>query len=495
MPYSSNDFENLSLSGEIERDIELFKSIFKTDATLRVKRLKVRNRTALDCALIYIDGMVDSEQLNDAVIKPLLVSAPQKDCDLIADYIATQVLFARDVKSEASVSKLLSGILYGEALLLIDKSATALSIDVKGFRTRGIKEPDSERVLQGPREGFDETALLNLAMIRRKLQTPDLCTEMVRVGRRSSTMVFMCYLGSLADKSTLDLIKKRIKNIDIDGVLDSNYIAELICDNNSLFKTCGTTERPDTVAGKLLEGRIALIVDGTPVVLTVPYLFSESFQSDEDYYLGFLSASLGRIFRYICFFLAIATPALFIAVSVYHKELLPTSLTVAIAKLRGGVPFSPVGEAVIMIFVFEILRQAGVRMPQSLGHALSIVGGLVVGQAAVDAKIIGTPILIVTAISGIAGLMIPKLTVSVFYLRFIFLLSAAFLGLFGFICSLTIMIIHIFSLSSFGTDYTVSLQKSTFNSLKDTLIRVPWKFMKTRPIFNKNLTRLRKKTK
>ena len=276
-------------------------------------------------------------------------------------------------------------------------------------------------------------------------------------------------------------------------MLDSNYIAELICGKSSLFKTLGTTERPDTVAGRLLEGRIALVVDGTPVVLTIPYLFSESFQADEDYYLGYLSACVGRIFRYICFFLAIATPALFIAVSVYHKELLPTSLTVAIAKLRGGVPFSPVGEAVIMIFIFEILRQAGVRMPQSLGHALSIVGGLVVGQAAVDARIIGTPILIVTAISGVAGLMLPKLSTSVFYLRFIFLISAAFLGLFGFICAFNIMLFHILSLSSFGTDYTVSLQKSTFSSLKDTIFRAPWKFMKTRPDFNKNLTRQGKK--
>jgi len=491
MSAQTADYKNTGLSGVISEDIALFKEIFKKDSVLRIKEIKVRNfYNNIDCALIYMDGMIDSDQLNEAIIKPLLLVKAQNESSTIAEYIEKQVLFARDVKKSEDLSKMIEGLLYGEAVLIIDKSREALNIDAKGWRTRGITEPLDERVLQGPREGFDEAALLNLAMIRRKLQTPDLCTELLRVGRRSSTLVFICYLGALADEKIINDLKKRISKIDIDGILDSNYITEQIRDNkNSVFKTVGTTERPDVVAARLLEGRIAVVVDGTPVVLTVPYLFSENFQSDEDYYLNFLISSSNRMLRYICFFLSVSVPAIFIALSTFHKDLLPTSLAIAVAKLRGGVPFSPFSECIIMLFVFEILRETGVRMPQSLGHALSIVGGLVVGQAAVDARIISTPMLIVIALSAISGLMIPRLRGAVFYLRLIFVVLAALFGIYGYMVGLSVTLMHIISLTSFGTDYTVSLRKANFKTLKDTVWRAPWSYMKKRPLFNSNIVR------
>lgn len=485
------DYKDFLLSGSLEEDIALFKEIFKKDAILRVKRISARNTVPFDCALVYMDGMVDSEQLNDAVIKPVITVDKPKNKETLADFICEQILFARDVKKVNNIAKILEGVLYGEALLLIDKSKVALSIDVKGWRTRGIKEPEDERVLQGPREGFEEAALLNTAMLRRKLQTPDLCIEMIRSGRRTNTMVFICYLDSLADPETVALIKKRIEKIDIDGVLDSNYLLEQIRDNRySPFKTSGSTERPDTVASRLLEGRIAVIVDGTPVVVTIPYLFSENFQSDEDYYINFLVSSIGRGLRYLCFFLSISLPAIFIAISVFHRELLPTSLAIAIAQLRGGVPFSPLTECIILILIFEILKETGIRMPQSLGHALSIVGGLVVGQAAVDARIISTPMLIVIAISGISGLMIPRLKGSVFYFRIFLVLLSSLFGLYGYITGMAFILMHIFSLNSFGTDYTVSLRRADFQSFKDIFFRAPWSKMKLRPAFNRNKVRM-----
>ncbi len=484
------DYNNINLSGDLGANVSLFKDIFKKDAVLRVKKIRVRGINNIDCALIYMDGMVDSEQLNDAVIKPLLVSAPPNDGLSITEYISTQVLFARDVKTASDVGKILSGILYGEALLLIDKSSVALMVDTKGWRTRGISEPSDERVLRGPREGFEEAALLNLAMLRRKLQTPDLCTEMLRVGRRSSTLVFICYLGTLANAEAVAEIKRRISKIDIDGILDSNYIAEQIKDKKySIFKTCGTTERPDVAAARLLEGRIAVVVDGTPVVLTLPYLFSECFQSDEDYYISFTLAAIGRILRFICFILSVSVPAIFIALSSFHKELLPTSLAISVAKLRGGVPVSPLLECLIIIFVFEILKETGKRTPQSLGSALSIVGGLVVGQAAVDARIISTPMLIVVALSGISGLMIPRLQAAVFYLRLCFLFAAAFFGLYGIMSVAFIALGHILSLTSITTDYTVSLKSPDFQGIKDTILRAPWFLMQKRPLFNRNIIR------
>lgn len=489
----TRDYENIYLSGNLEEDILLFRNIFKKDAILRIKRLKIQNEREFEAALVYMDGMIDAEQLNESVIRPLLTVDFKSDSEL-ADYVSDQILFVRDVKKKSELSCLLEGMLYGETVILLEGSPTALLVDCKGWRTRGIKEPEDERVLQGPREGFDEAAMLNLAMLRRKLQTPDLAVELLRVGRRSNTIVFICYLDSLADSRTVEKVKSRIKKIDIDGILDSNYITELIRDEKySLFKTSGSTERPDIVAARLLEGRIAIMVDGSPVVVTIPYLFSENFQSDEDYYLNFYVSSVGRVLRYLCFFLSISLPAIFIAISTFHRELLPTSLAIAVAELRGGVPFPPLTECLILILVFEILKETGVRMPQSLGHALSIVGGLVVGQAAVEAKIISTPMLIVIALSGIAGLMIPRLKGAVIYLRVGLVILSALFGLFGYITGITIVIMHIISLTSFGVDYTLSLRKANFQSLKDTVIRSPWPFMKTRPRFNSNKVRQKEK--
>lgn len=485
-----SDYENVFLSGDIDIDLALFGDIFAHDDIVRTRTLNITKYTR--CAVIYIDGMVNVQHLNDSIIRPLLtVEVPHRRYPDV-DEIISNVLFASEIAKADRVSDMLSAILYGDTLLLVDGQATALTINTKGWRTRGISEPDDERILQGPREGFDEAAMLNLAMIRRKLLTPDLCIEFQRIGRRTQTAIFICYLGSLADKKTVAELKRRISRMDIDGILDSNYIAEHIRDHkNSLFKTTGTTERPDIVAARLLEGRIAIVVDGTPVVLTLPYLFSENFQSDEDYYLNFLVASVGRLLRYICFFIAVSIPAIFVALTTFHLKLLPTNFALSVVELRSGVPLSSVTECIILILVFEILKETGVRMPQSLGHALSIVGGLVVGQAAVEAKIISAPMLIAVALSGISGLMIPRLKGVVFYLRLLLVIAAALFGLYGYIIVSAIFIIRIFSLSSFGVDYTVSLENPRFQQLKDTLWRSPWPLMKKRPAFNRNIFRSR----
>lgn len=484
------DYADMSLAKGLEENIRLFKGIFKKDAVLRLRRVSVRGVCSYDCALFYMDGMINAELLNESVIRPLLTSKAERKEDSLVGFISKQVLFAGETAATDSVEDMLRSLLYGDTLLLVDGCTEAITINTKGWRTRGISEPDDERVLQGPREGFDEAALLNLAMIRRKLLTPDLCTETLRVGRRSDTLVFICYLDSLVNKRTLDEVKKRVKKLDMDGILDSNYIAEQIRDHpRSLFKTSGSTERPDIAAARLLEGRIALVVDGTPVVMTVPYLFSENFQSDEDYYLNYAVSSVGRLLRFVCFFLSVSIPAVFIASTSYHKELLPTSLALTVAQLRGGVPFSAFWECVLLIFVFEILKETGVRMPQSLGHALSIVGGLVVGQAAVEARIVSAPMLIIVALSGISGLMVPRLKGAVFYLRIIYVVLSALLGLYGYILGVTLTLIHILDLSSFGTSSTVSLERASFQSLKDSLWRAPWNKMRTRPFFNRNIIR------
>lgn len=483
-----NDYKDTKLSGNIDSDIALFKSIFSRDVVLRTREVFIGKDVR--CYLVFMDGMINAAQLGETVVEALLETVLPKDVKIDCDYIAKNILFANEVTETSKLPDMLRAILYGDTLLIKDGSKSALTINTKGWRTRGIKEPDSERVLQGPREGFDEAAMFNLAMIRRKLLTPDLCVEMMRIGRRSDTLVFVCYLGSLADENMIKELKRRLEKIDIDGILDSNYIAENIRDNKyGLFKTMGSTERPDIVAARLLEGRIAVVVDGTPVVLTLPYLFSENFQSDEDYYINFTLASLARLLRWICFFITVSVPGVFVALVTHHFELLPTHFALTVARLRAGVPIASVVECIALILAFEILKEAGVRMPQNLGHALSVVGGLVVGQAAVEAGIVSAPMLIAVAFSAIAGLMVPRLTGAVFYWRLFVAIACACLGIYGYLAAVSLFVVRVFSIKSFGIDYTEAFKNPDFQTLKDTFIRAPWQYMKTRPIFNRNRTR------
>ena len=489
MSGSINDYKDTFLSGDIKKDAAAFRELFKNDGVFRCRNIRPDGAN-ITFFVMFIDGMIDSSVLSDNVIKPLTLLRTTDKSRLTAHCIGERVLFSGEVKYETSFSKILSSLLMGDTAVLIENSATALVMNTKGFLTRSVEEPVDERVTQGPREGFLEAIMFNLALIRRRLLTPDLKIESINIGRRTNTAVYICYLGSLADEKVINELKRRLSKIDIDGVLDSNYLTEYIRDSKySIFKTIGTTERPDIVAARLLEGRIAVAVDGTPMVLTLPYLFSENFQSDEDYYLSFIVSSVRRLLRYICFIASVSVPALFVALSTFHIELLPTHFAISVAGLRMGVPISTVGECLLLVVVFEVLKEAGVRMSQSLGHALSIVGGLVVGEAAVQAKIISAPMLIAVAFSGICGLMVPRLKTSVLYIRVISVIICSFSGIYGFMAFATVVLIHILNLKSFGVDYTVSLSGASLQSLKDTVIRAPWTKMIKRPLFNRDLRR------
>lgn len=483
------------LFSDIDKDIAYIKKIFENDDILRVRQLEMIG--GQKCVLFFLDGMINNTVLNESVVRALLTFEGELPENDIADFATKHILFAAEAAVTQRVDEMLSSLLYGDTLVIFDGSAKAVTLNTKGWRTRGISEPGDERVLEGPREGFDEAVMLNVAMIRRKLPTPDLKAEYVRVGRRTDTRMFICYLDTVVNKTALKELKRKLKEIDIDGVLDSNYINELINSNRfSIFKTAGTTERPDIVAARLLEGRVALFVDGTPVVLTLPYLFSENFQSDDDYYQNYVIAFLGRIMRYISFILSISVPGIYLALITHHKQLVPTSFFMTVSSSRQGVPFPSVLECLLLILVFEMLRETGLRVPQSMGSALSIVGGLVIGQAAVEAKIVSAPMLIVVALTGIAGLMVQKLRAAVFYSRILLVILGNFFGLFGCFAGIIALFSVVFSLNSFGTDYTVSLEKISFQNFKDTLIRAPWFSMINRPEhLSENKVRQKRKIK
>lgn len=477
-----NSLKGKIISLELKEKIEYFKNLYKKDVTFRIREMDIKGAFCYRCAIIFFDGMVDTEKLNNGLIRPLLSLRVENHQKTVEEYLEKQILFNNEVTVAKDIYSIITAINLGDTAILLENTSNALIVNTKGWRTRGINEPQDERILQGPREGFDEALMLNAAMLRRKLSTPDLCFESVRLGDKTQTNIFVCYLDSLVNKKILKDILERIKKINIDGILDSNYISELINDNRfSLYKTVGTTERPDIVAARLLEGRIAILVDGTPVVLTIPYLFVENFQSDDDYYLNYIYAFLGRLLRYFCYNLSVILPSLYLAVTVFHPNLLPASFFSSVSVARSGIPFPSSAECVILIFIFEILRETGIRMQQSVGHALSIVGGLVVGQAAVDAKLVSAPLLIVVAMSGISGLVVPRLKAAVVYSKIFLVLMTSFLGVFGLFIGMTILHIHLYSLESFSVDYLSTVSKFTKHSLKDTVIRAPWWKMLTRP--------------
>lgn len=480
-------FENKKISENIDENIDLFGEIFAKDAAIRKRELIFGYKNQNRAVLYFVDSMINADTLTDAVIRPLLQHEyRQGDTELI-EYIEKQVLFADEISKSSNVAVLLSSLLYGDTVIIVDGCSMALTVNTKGWRSRGVDEPKDERVLEGPREGFDEALMRNHTQLRRKLPTPDLCIELVKLGRKTDTKIFICYVESIVNRRVLNIIKERLEKIDIDGVLDSNYISELITkDKFSLFKTIGKTQKPDVVAAKLLEGRVAIMVDGTPTVLTAPYFFLENFQSDDDYYQNFLTSAIGRTLRYICFYASIYLPALFLAFAVFNPHLLPLSFLQSIIKSRVDVPFSTFGECIILIILFEILKETGVRMQQSVGHALSIVGGLVVGQAAVEAGIISAPILIITALSGITGLIVPKLKASVFYFKLFFVLLSACFGLFGFFIGTTLLHIHLYALETFGISYVSAGRALKKSELKDTIFRTSWKNMIKRPSFLTN---------
>jgi len=478
------NMENKYFLASLPDNIKIIEQLFSGDSVLRKREFSFCGTKA---CLFYFDGMVSVELINESIIKPLAIADFVDESQPIADFICEKLLFASEIKKTSVISEAVSSLLYGDTLILLEKSHTAITVNSKGWRTRGISEPENERVLEGPREGFDEAAMFNVAMIRRRLQTPDFTAEITRIGRKTNTIIFICYLKSLVNRETLRELKMRLSKIDIDSILDSHYITEQIRDNkNSLFKTVGTTERPDVVAARLLEGRIALVVDATPVVITVPYLFSENFQSDEDYYTGYLIASAGRLMRILAFFLSVTVPALYIAFTTHHFQFLPAAFAQTVSVAREGVPFSTLVEGLLLCLIFEILRETGVRMPQSVGHALSIVGGLVVGQAAVEARIISAPMLIAVALSGICGLMVPRLRSAVFYLRFAFIFISALFGFYGILLLWTAVLIRILTLKSMGVDSTISLDTLSLQSFKDVFVRASWTKMYTRPKIQKN---------
>ncbi|HEX2952583.1 MAG TPA: spore germination protein [Bacillota bacterium] len=384
-------------------------------------------------------------------------------------------------RSESKV-KVIEAIMAGDTALIFNKEKTAVIISTKGWEKRSVSEPTTEMVVKGPHDGFVESIRTNTALLRRRIGHPSLTFESFIIGRKSKTDINIGYIKGIANEKIVAEVKRRIKRINIDGILSAGFVEQLIEDAPlSPFLTVGYTERPDVCAARLLEGRIAIFVDGTPVVNTVPNLFIESFQSPDDYNFRPFYSTFVRWGRYLAFLLSILSPAIYVALSTFHHELIPTPLLITMAASTEGTPFPALIEAIGMGIIFEILREAGIRQPRPIGQAVSIVGALVIGQATVSAGLVGAPIVITVALTAIASFVTPKQAEVTAFLRLTLTVLAGFLGAYGIIAGLIIILIHMASLRSFGVPYLSPIMPLTPGDLKDVAVRVPIWAMFKRP--------------
>ena len=372
----------------------------------------------------------------------------------------------------------------GDCGVLVHGVANGLACDTKGWERRGVEEPTTESTIRGPKEGFIESLRTNTSMLRRRIKDPRLWIEELKIGRITQTCVAVVHISGVADKRVVEKVRNRLRQVDTDSIQESGHLEEYIEDApSSPFPTVLRTERPDRVTGALLEGRVAILTDGTPFALIVPATFTMFLTTSEDYYERHFVGTALRIIRWGAFMMSLMLPALYIAIITFHQEMLPTPLILSIAAQREGVPFPALVEAFVMEVLFEVFREAGVRLPRMVGPAVSIIGGLVLGDVAIRAGLVSPAMVMIVAGTGIASFATPvfSLAIGARLIRFAMMLLAGVLGIFGIVAGLFGLLIHLAALRSFGVPFMEPLVPLIFSELKDALLRLPWWALRTRP--------------
>lgn len=487
--------EQTPVPPNIDNAEQMLKERFCFSNDFVTRRLNVNYVENKSCngLIAYMDGMVRQDLLSESIIKPLLHgrqetfllsnrSKSKNEKNSKVDKINNTILSTGEVKKEKDFEKAVEAILNGDCVLFLENSAECSIISCKGYEKRTIEQPSYEVSMRGPRESFNENLRTNTTLLRRRVKNSNLVFENLVKGRKTRTNLCITYINGLAEKKLVDEVKRRISKINVDMILESGYIEEYVEDSPfSIFATMGITERPDVLAAKLMEGRVGIIVDGSPFVLTVPFFFIEAFQNPEDYYTRTIYSGIIRIFRYLAFFLSIMVPGIYVALTSFHQELIPTSLLFTIAASSEGVPFGSFAEVSLFLLVFELLKEAGIHMPKNIGQTISIVGGLVMGEAAIQAGLIGAPVVIIIAFTAVSSFVVPTMGNEVTLLRWIFLFLGGFLGGFGIAVGIIGLTVHITGLESFGYSFASPFMPCRPEDLKDTFVRVPLWMMRRRP--------------
>lgn len=438
---------------------------------------------------LFLETLIDKTKIENDILR--VFTEEQLSDVLLTKENVIQSLSKRipviPITVSPSMDLCIQGLLQGKCLLMLAGVNKVLLIDAAKFYQRPVSEPQTETTVYGPREAFNEDIQTAIGLLRKRIRTTNLRLEQMMIGTATETKLLIIYLQDIASDEVVNEFRRRIQAIQTDSILDTAYVEEWISDNKfTLFPTLLKTERPDVVSSHILEGRVAVMVDGSPITIIGPITFVQFFRATEDYYQSAYAATLTFWLRVLAFALAVFVPAFYIAGVSYNQAFIPPSLLINISAQREGVPFSGFVEAIIMMVTFEILREAGLRMPRVAGQAISIVGALVLGQAAVEAGLVSSAMVIVVSITAISNFVAPffNFGISQRILQFLYLLLAGFMGLFGILCGVMFTIIHLASLESFGVPYLAPLAPTLVSDWKDTLLRVPRSWMKTFPKMN-----------
>ena len=476
MVQSSNEQNNHNkyLKSSLNTNLEIIKKILGNSADLIIRTSSI-GRVNDQFAVVYIKGLVNEDQVNNNILRMLELNKKEIDSNLFEN-VYQEMIALTEVKKSTEINQVIKTILAGDSALILDGMNEAILLGTSGMQFRALEEPQSESIIRGSRVGFIENFKINLSLIRQEIKDPNLRIDMMEVGSRSHQKVAICYVEGIVREDILKEVVRRLKTIDIDFAPDSGFIEQWIEDSIlSPFPQILDTERPDRVAYNILKGKVAIIVEGTPFALLMPITFGDSLKSIEDYNQRWLISSLLRLLRLVSFFMTLFLPATYVALVSYHPELIPTQLLFTIAASREGLPFPSLIEALIISFFYEVLQEAGTRLPQKISQTIGIVGGIVIGQIAVMAGIVTPIMVIVISLTGICAFTLPNYSFAIGLrtLRFGAIFAAAFLGLYGIILVFIMIYIHMANLKSMGIPFTQSFSSKNLWELKNVVVRVP----------------------
>lgn len=478
--------ETKALSTRLDQNQSELERIFGKTMDLQLERIHIGNQEGIIC---YLQSMTDAKLISDKIMHPLstvsLRNRPVTNKKELED-LRKDIFSGLVYKLCPFEHEVVWHILSGYAVLIVEGISEALAIQIEGIETRSISEPSTQTIIRGPKDACTESISTNISLIRRRIKNPNLRFESYTIGKDTRTSVSISYVEGIANEKIVQEVRNRITKIKIHAIFDSGNVEELIADKTMTpFPTIYPTERPDSIASNLIEGKVAILVDGSPFVLVVPVVLTNFFTVSEDYTKPFLMSSFIRLIRYLSFMISLLLPSLWLALITYHFELIPTPLLTSIVAQRETVPFPALVELLMMDITFEVLREAGTRMPRAVGQTVSIVGALVIGQAAVEAGIVSHMMVIVVAVTAMASFVSPVYTFanSTRLLRFALTLLAGVLGLYGVLLGLCTIVAHLVSLRSFGVPYLAPMAPFIVEDQKDVLVRLPFWWMKKRPLF------------
>jgi spore germination protein KA len=489
-----------AFEAQLESNIHSFTELLGETDDFVVRRFRIFAEH--EAAMMYLANMSNTAVVNEDILKPLMHTPPHLQnrsilMSQLKDVLLRDVIYFNNVKSVQTIDSALSDLLRGGTLITVDGLTEAILLDTAQIEKRSLQQPDTEQVIRGPREGFIEQLQTNISLLRYRLPTPDFQVRTLSIGRVTQSKVAVCYLKGIANDELVKEVMERISAIDIGGVLDAGYLEQFIEDNHhSPFPQTANTERTDKAVANMMEGRVVILVDGSPFALIVPTVFNQFYQTTEDYSERYLLVSFIRMARLLALGFSLVTPSLYVAIISFNPELIPTEFAVAVSGGRAGVPFPSVIEVMIMEASMEVLREATLRLPQQIGGALSIVGVLVIGQAAVAAGFVSPITVVVIALTTIGSFATPayNAALALRLLRFPLIVMAGMFGLYGVMLGLIMIANHLLSLKSFGIPYLSPVVPGNFEGMKDTVIRAPLWSMWRRPtqLHTRNKRRLGK---